>query len=155
MVPSQLKIEIREVKTLAERRDFDRVLSKAFMESGIDMKAIATYDGWYQNHRRFVAYLLEEEPVRAAGTGMLAQNKGSGEHAILRFAVEEDLRGRGIAKAIAARIEEEAKEMGLTVLISYCAESLLKYYAKFGYMPVERSDVSPTDEPSWKIQKQL
>ena len=56
MVPSQLKIEIREVKTLAERRDFDRVLSKAFMESGIDMKAIATYDGWYQNHRRFVAY---------------------------------------------------------------------------------------------------
>jgi len=146
----KLGFEIREVKTPAERRDFDRVLHRAFSRSHVEK--IRTYDSWYRNHRRFVAYL---EDGRAVGTGMLAQNNASGEHAVLRIAVEDDLRSQGIASGIVARIEEEAKKMGLTALVSYCTESLLRFYGRFGYKPVEREDISATDEPSWKIQKKL
>lgn len=151
----KLKFEIREVKTEAGRREFDRVLLAAFGETWTDIRAIATYDSWYKNHRRFVAYLMEDEPGRAVGTGMLAQNIASGEYAMLRFAVDKGFRHQGIASAMAVRIEEEAKKMGLTEIISYCAESLLRFYAMFGFKPVGKDDISPTDEVTWKIRKEL
>ncbi len=148
-------LEIREVKTPEERREYDRVLVDAFKkEQGMDAKKFEMLDGFFQDHRRFIACLSD----RVVGTGMLAKLPDSGKHAILRLSVDERFRdpALGISRSIAARIEEEARKMGLAELISYCSERLMRIYQRFGgYEPIEKRDDVPGMEPYWVIRKKL
>ena len=56
-------------------------------------------------------FLLEGEPGRVVGTGMIAFSKWKENYAVARIAVEEGFRLRGISRAIVERRLEEARKM--------------------------------------------
>ena len=113
-------------------------------------------DGFHRNHRRFIACLLEEEPGRVVGTGMLAENSWKGKHSLSRIAVEEGFRLRGAGSAMRERMEGEARKMGLKEIIAFCYEGVLGFWAKAGYYLAENIGREPGDkEDSYMVVKKL
>lgn len=153
--PKKLLVEIREVKTPEERREYDRVLVGAFRgQAGMDSEGFKRFDGYFQNHRRFIA--LEGEPGRVVGTGMLAQGKESGKFAMLRFAVEKEFRKRGIAALMDAAIRKEAIAAGAKEVITFCFANMLERLQKAGYRIIRQLPAKEADaQPSWELEKKL
>ena|GEM_PF-4487348 len=148
-------LEVREVQTPFERQGYDRVLFDSFKgQKGKYSRDFESLDERFVEHRRFIAQVS----FRAVGTGMLAKLPESGQHAILRLCVDRRFRNPslGVARAIASRIEGEARKQGIPELISYCSEKLVRVYQKVaGYEPVEKKDDVPGIEPYWVIRKKL
>ena len=153
----QLRFEIREVSTPQERQGYDRVIMPVYRkEFGWDKQQMDKFDSYFRNHRRFVACLLDGEPGRVIGTGMLAENNWKGKHAVSRLAVDKDFQENGVGSAIGERLEEEAKKMGLREVILFCVKRKIDSYVKKGFQLIESIGREPgAREDSFLLLKKL
>jgi GNAT superfamily N-acetyltransferase len=153
----QLRFEIREVSTPQERQGYDRTLIRVYRhEFGWDAKRMDKFDLYFKNHRRFVACLLDGEPGRVIGTGMLAENNWKGKQTVSRLAVDEGFQRKGVGSAIGERLEEEARKMGLRELILFCVKRKIDGYVKKGFQLIENIGREPEDnEDSFLLLKKL
>lgn len=82
------------------------------------------------------AYIENDGEVIACGR---VQDNGSGLGQIRYMAVHPDYQGKGLGKLIVARLEEEAKIIGLTTIELQARENALKFYKSQGYSVKETS----------------
>jgi N-acetylglutamate synthase-like GNAT family acetyltransferase len=152
-----LRFEILEVSTPQERQGYDRTLIRVYRkEFGWGKKRMDKFDSYFSNHKRFIACLVDGEPGRVIGTGMLAENNSKGKQTVSRLAVLEEFRQRGVASAIGQRLEDEALAMGLTEVILFCVERKIDYYLERGFQLIENIGREPEDkEDSFLLLKKL
>jgi putative acetyltransferase len=108
---SKIRIEAAPVATDEVRAligELDRVLSAEYppeQRHGLDLAAI------FQPHVRFFVARLESEEVGCGGVALFADFAE-----VKRMYVRDSARGRGVAQALLARIEMDARAAGLAVL---------------------------------------
>ena len=72
---------------------------------------------------------------------------------IERMAVIDDVRGRGVGRALLAFIEEEARRRGATKLTLYAQVRARSFYDKAGYLAVSREFDDGTGIPHLRMEK--
>lgn len=82
------------------------------------------------------AYIENDGEVIACGR---VQDNGSGLGQIRYMAVHPNYQGKGLGKLIVARLEEEAKIIGLTTIELQARENALEFYKSQGYSVKETS----------------
>jgi N-acetylglutamate synthase-like GNAT family acetyltransferase len=82
------------------------------------------------------AYIEDNGGVVACGR---LQNNGGGMGQIRYMAVDARYQGKGLGKLIVAKLEEEAKRIGLTTIELQARENALQFYQSQGYQVKETS----------------
>jgi N-acetylglutamate synthase-like GNAT family acetyltransferase len=82
------------------------------------------------------AYIEQDEEVIACGR---LQDNGSGLGQIRYMAVHPNYQGKGLGKLIVAKLEEEAKAIGLISIELQARENALEFYKSQGYEVKETS----------------
>ena len=82
------------------------------------------------------AFIEEGNKVIACGR---LQDNGGGVGQIRYMAVDPDYRGKGLGKLIVLKLEEEAKQMGLTDIELQARENAVKFYKSQDYIIKETS----------------
>ena len=110
--------------------ELDRELSAEYSSEqrhGLTLEAI------FQSHIRFFLARLDGAPAGCGGVALFADFAE-----VKRMYVREGLRGRGVAQALLARIEAEARQAGLPLLRLETGNrqvAALRLYACAGYQP--------------------
>jgi putative acetyltransferase len=134
-VPTQTLVEIERVPAVtAEVRilidKLDRELSENYSR---EQRHGLALDAIFQPHIRFFVARVKEEAV---GCGGVALFQTFAE--VKRMYVRNELRGRGIADAVIARLAAEALDAGLTVLrLETGTRSIaaIQFYRRCGFQP--------------------
>jgi len=82
------------------------------------------------------AYIEQDKEVIACGR---LQDNGNGSGQIRYMAVNPNYQGKGLGKLIVAKLEEEAKRIGLTTIELQARENALEFYKSQGYIVKEIS----------------
>lgn len=82
------------------------------------------------------AYIEQDEEVIACGR---IQDNGNGLGQIRYMAVHSNHQGKGLGKLIVAKLEEEAKRIGLKTIELQARENALEFYKSQGYTVKETS----------------
>ena len=82
------------------------------------------------------AYIEQDEDVIACGR---LQDNGKGIGQIRYMAVDANYQGKGLGKLIVAKLEEEAKRIGLKTIELQARENALEFYKSQGYEVKETS----------------
>ncbi len=82
------------------------------------------------------AYIEQDEDVIACGR---LQDNGNGLGQIRYMAVNANDQGKGLGKLIVAKLEEEAKRIGLKTIELQARENALEFYKSQGYEVKETS----------------
>ncbi|MBL7936268.1 MAG: GNAT family N-acetyltransferase [Bacteroidia bacterium] len=82
------------------------------------------------------AFIEDNEKVIACGR---LQDNGKGIGQIRYMAVDANYQGKGLGKLIIAKLEEEAKVIGLTVIELQARENAVEFYKSQGYIVKETS----------------
>ena len=82
------------------------------------------------------AYIEENDKIIACGR---LQDNGGGLGQIRFMAVHPDYQGKGLGKLIVARLEEEAKAIGLKQLELQARENAVEFYKSCGYLVKEKT----------------
>ncbi len=88
------------------------------------------------------AFIEQDEDVIACGR---LQDNGSGLGQIRYMAVNTKYQGKGLGKLIVAKLEEEAKAIGLKTIELQARENALEFYKSQGY------EVKQTSFKLWNI----
>jgi len=103
-----------------------------------------TLEAIFQPHVRFFLARLDGAAVGCGGVALIADFAE-----VKRMYVRDVARGRGVAKALLARIEVEARKAGLALLRLETGNrqaAALRFYARAGFQP--RGCSAPT--PPWR-----
>ncbi len=90
----------------------------------------------------------------AVATGRLIL-KGDGAGTLSRIAVLKQYRGRGLGKAVVQKLEEQARELGLSYLSLQPHTYLEEFYGKLGYTPLPGAHSSVAGHPLITMEKWL
>jgi len=90
----------------------------------------------------------------AVATGRLIL-KGAGVGTLSRIAVLKQYRGRGLGKAVVQKLEEQARELGLSYLSLQPHTYLEEFYGKLGYTPLPGAHSSVAGHPLITMEKWL
>ena len=82
------------------------------------------------------AYIEQDKEVIACGR---LQDNGNGLGQIRYMAVNPNYQGKGLGKLIVAKLEEEAKRIGLKTIELQARENALEFYKSQGYIVKETS----------------
>ncbi len=82
------------------------------------------------------AYIEQDKEVIACGR---LQDNGNGLGQIRYMAVNPNYQGKGLGKLIVAKLEEEAKRIGLKTIELQARENALEFYKSQGYIVKEIS----------------
>jgi putative acetyltransferase len=129
-----------EVRTLID--ELDRFLSAEYspeQRHGLTLEAI------FQPHIRFFLARLDGAAVGCGGVALFADFAE-----VKRMYVRDEVRGRGVAQALLARIEAEARQAGLTHLRLETGErqpAALRFYARAGFQPCAAFGIYATMPP--------
>jgi predicted GNAT family N-acyltransferase len=88
-----------------------------------------------------------------AGTGRIVPD-GKATAKIGRMAVVDDVRGRGIGRALLAFLEEQAKARGAEKLLLWSQVSARPFYEKAGYRNVSEKPFDDAGIPHVAMEKQ-
>ena len=128
------------IKTLAEREDSQYSYKNCFVaeENKEVVGAICSYDGSKLYELR-KALFEELEKRKAKLDKKLTDECESGELYIDSLAVFKKYRGRGIAKALIARVEEKSRELKIPILgllVDNENPNAAKLYTSLGFRPI-------------------
>lgn len=82
------------------------------------------------------AFIEDNEKVIACGR---LQDNGKGMGQIRYMAVDANYQGKGLGKLIVAKLEEEAKNIGLILIELQARENAVEFYKSQGYIVKETS----------------